>query len=107
MDILVLLAVFFILAMVVKIATDNVVAILKPWFDVKSYKLVIALALTIAGVFALNTGVLEALNVPRETSWPWIHEFDLILSSLFLTSGAQAIHKLSDAWKEYSKKKEG
>lgn len=105
MDILVLLAAFFIIATVIKIATDNVVAIFKPWFNLRAYKLVIALVLTSFGVFAFNLGVLEALDIPIEASRPWFHLFDLVLSVLFLTSGAQAIHRLSDAWKHYNQAK--
>lgn len=108
MDILVLLAAFFIIATVIKIATDNVVAIFKPWFKLKAYKLVIALVLTSFGVFAFNLGILEALGIPIEVSRPWFHWFDLFITVLFLTSGAQAIHRLSDAWKQYNQaRKEG
>lgn len=101
MDILILLAIFFLIATVIKIATDNVVALVKPFRDVKRYKLIIALVLTCFGVFGLNLGVLEALNVPLEISRSWFHWFDLVITTLFLTSGAQAIHKLDDAWKNY------
>lgn len=106
MDILSILIVFFLIATVIKIATDNVAAVLKPLGDVKKYKLVIALVLTSFGVFGLNMGVFEALNVPIEVSRSWFHYFDLVTTSLFLTGGAQAIHKLNDAWKSY-KVKEG
>lgn len=105
MNILVILAVFFIIATVIKIAVDNIVNIVKPFTDVKRYKLVIALVLTIFGVFGLNLGILNALNVPFETSRSWFHYFDLVLTVLFLTGGAQAIHKLDNAWKDYQSKR--
>ena len=106
MDILSILIVFFLIATVIKIATDNVAAVLKPIGDVKKYKLMIALVLTSFGVFGLNMGVLEALNVPLEVSRSWFHYFDIVVTILFLTGGAQAIHKLNNAWKTY-KVKEG
>ena len=106
MDILSILIVFFLIATVIKIATDNVAAVLKPIGDVKKYKLMIALVLTSFGVFGLNMGVLEALNVPLEVSRSWFHYFDIVVTVLFLTGGAQAIHKLNNAWKIY-KGKEG
>lgn len=102
MDILIVLTVFFLLAAVVKIAVDNVVQIVKPWLDLKKYKLVIALALTAFGVFAINMGILEALAVPLEVSRSWFHFYDLIITTLFLTGGARAIHKLDKAWKDYT-----
>ena len=100
-DMILILFVFFILATIIKIATDNITQVLKPFVDVSKYKLIIALVLTTFGVFGLNQGVLEVLNVPLEVSRSWFHYYDLVLTSLFLTGGAQAIHKLSDAWKEY------
>lgn len=106
MDILIVLAIFFILATVIKIATDNVIELCKPLVDIQKYKLIVALALTLFGVFGLNLGVLNALNVPQVVSRSWFHYFDLVLTTLFLTGGAQAIHKLDDAWKEYNLKKE-
>jgi hypothetical protein len=107
MDILSILIVFFLIATIIKIATDNVAAVIRPLGDVKKYKLIIALLLTIFGVFGLNMGVLEALNVPLEVSRSWFHYFDLVLTTLFLTGGAQAIHKLNDAWNNYKKVKAG
>ncbi|MBN2884237.1 MAG: hypothetical protein JXN10_11960 [Clostridia bacterium] len=107
MDILSLLIIFFLIATVIKIATDNVAAVLKPIRNVTKYKLIIALILTAFGVFGLNMGVLEALNVPLEVSRSWFHYFDLVLTTLFLTGGAQAIHKLSNAWNNYKKIKAG
>lgn len=106
MDILIVLAIFFILATVIKIATDNVIEVLKPLRDIQKYKLIVALVLTIFGVFGLNLGILNALNIPQEVSRSWFHYFDLVLTILFLTGGAQAIHKLDDAWKEYNLNKE-
>lgn len=105
MNILVILVVFFIIATIIKIAVDNIVNIVKPFTDLKRYKLVIALVLTIFGVFGLNLGVLNALNIPFEVSRSWFHYFDLVLTVLFLTSGSQAIHKLDNAWKDYNTKK--
>jgi hypothetical protein len=104
MDILSLLIIFFLIATVIKIATDNVAAVLKPFGEVKKYKLIIALVLTAFGVFGLNMGVLEALNVPLEVSRSWFHYFDIVVTILFLTGGAQAIHKLNDAWNSYKGK---
>ena len=104
MDILALLAVFLLLAAVIKIATDNVAAVMKPWVDLKPYRLLIALVLTGGAIAGLNTGVLAALGIPRETSYTWFHEFDLALTTLFLTSGAQAIHKLADMTRETRRK---
>lgn len=103
MDIISILLIFFLIATVIKIATDNVAALLKPIVEVTKYKLIIALFLTALGVFSLNIGVLESLNVPQEVSKSWFHYFDLTVTTLFLTGGAQAIHKLSDAWKSYKK----
>ena len=107
MDILTVLMIFFLIATVIKIASDNVTELLKPFKDIQAYKLIIALVLTIFGVFGLNLGVLEALNVPLEVSRSWFHYFDLVATTLFLTSGAQAIHKLNDAWVDYKKSKGG
>lgn len=107
MDILSLLIVFFLIATIIKIAADNVAAVLKPIGDVKKYKLIIAFILTAFGVFGLNMGVLESLQVPLEVSRSWFHYFDLILTTLFLTGGAQAIHKLNNAWNDYKKTKDG
>jgi hypothetical protein len=110
MDILTLLVIFFFLATVIKIATDNAAAVMKvfkPFKGIQKYKLVIALVLTTVGVFGLNKGILEALNVPLEVSRSWFHYFDLVATTLFLTAGSQVIHKLNDAWKEYNNSKEG
>ena len=107
MDILSILIVFFLIATVIKIATDNVASVLLPVSDVQKYKLMIALTLTLFGVFGLNMGVFEALNVPLAVSRSWFHWFDLVVTTLFLTGGAQAIHKLNDAWREYNKIKDG
>lgn len=107
MDILMLLVTFFFLAVIVRIATDNVVNVLKVFGDFKRFKLVIAFVLTAAGITVFNTGVLQALDMRPDEALTAFHYYDLILSTLFLTSGAQAIHKLSDAWKDYSKRGEG
>lgn len=105
MDIVVLLASFFIIATVIKIAVDNVAEIAKPFIDLTPYKLVIAFTFTLIGVLAYNMGVLEALGVGLEvTRWRYFKPFDLVITSLFLTAGAQVIHQLSDAWAEYQKK---
>lgn len=110
MDIISLLVIFFLLATVIKIATDNAADVLVAlssceklrWFrNAKKYKLVIALILTAFGVVGLNTGVLELLKVPLEVSRSWFHYFDMVVTILFLTKGSQAIHKLDDAWKNY------
>ncbi len=106
MDIFAVLFIFFLLATIIKIATDNVAELFKPFKDITKYKLVIAFVLTTTGVIGLNQGILEVLNVPLEVSRSWFHYFDLILTSLFLTGGAQGIHKLADAWKEYKGRKE-
>jgi hypothetical protein len=106
MDILTIMVVFFLLATIIKIATNNVVSVCKPWKDLKQYRLVIAFMLTGFGISGLNFGVLEALNIPFETSRPWFHYFDLTLTVLFLTGGAQAIHRLNTAWRDYNKSKE-
>ncbi len=103
MDILTLMVVFFLLATIIKIATDNIVSILKPFKDFQEFKLIIALVITGFGVSGLNIGVLQTLNIIGENSLYWFHYFDITLTVLFLTSGAQAIHKLSDAWTEYKK----
>lgn len=101
MDIFTILIVFFFMSAIIKIATDNVQAVFKPFGDIQAYKLIIALVLTGAGVIGLNLGILELLEIPVEASRPWFHIFDLLLTILFLTSGSQAIHKLADAWKAY------
>ncbi len=101
MDILSLLMIFFIVATIIKIATDNVANMLQPFYDITPYKLIVAFALTVVGVFTLNIGVLESLNIPNNNASIWFKYFDLFLSSLFLTGGAQSIHKLSDAWINY------
>ncbi|MBN2796242.1 MAG: hypothetical protein JXR88_12600 [Clostridia bacterium] len=104
MDILSILLIFFLFTTIVKISTDNVDALMKPLFDVKKYKMIIALLLTLVGIFGLNRGIFETLNVPIEVSRSWFHYFDLVVTSLFLTGGAQAIHKLNNAWKQYKEK---
>jgi amino acid transporter len=98
MDIMVVLGVFVLLALVIKIATDNVAELSKPFADITSYNLIIAFVLTTLGVIALNFGVLEALELPMENSREWFHIYDLGLTSLFLTGGAQSVHKLAEAW---------
>ena len=107
MDILTTLIIFFLLATIIKIATDNIAEALKPFGNASKYKLIIALILTAFGVAGLNLGVLQALEVPLETSRSWFHAFDIVITVLFLTGGAQAIHKLNNAWKEYKKQKDG
>lgn len=104
MDILSILIIFFLIATIIKIATDNVAALCQPFKDVNRYKLIIALALTLFAIFGLNLGILNALKIPLEVSRSWFHYFDLVVTTLFLTGGAQAIHKLNDAWREYNKK---
>lgn len=98
-----LLITFFLIATVIKIATDNAANVLIAigFKTAKKYKLVIALLMTAAGVFGLNFGVLEALKIPLEVSRSWFHYFDLVVTTFFLTGGAQAIHKLNDPWVSY------
>ncbi len=103
MDILSMLLIFFIIATVIKIATDNVNSVFKPIYDLSRYKLIIAFILTLAGVFGLNMGVMEALKIVPKSALFWFKYFDLVLTALFLTGGAQSIHKLNEAWKEYHK----
>lgn len=107
MDILSILIIFFFVATIIKIATDNVAQVFKAFNDISKYKLIIALFLTLVGVFGLNRGILEALGIPIEISRWWFHYYDLLVTALFLTGGSQAIHRLAEAWKEYNKEKGG
>jgi len=112
MNVLSVLFVFFILAVVIKIATDNLADMLSliSWFkNARKYKLVIAFIFTIIGIVGLNYGILEALQVQSvvSVSYDWFHEFDLVLTSFFLAKGAQAIHRLDNAIKSYKAKAGG
>ena len=104
MNIVVVLTVFVIVAAVIKICTDNIGLLIKPFYDLQRYKMIIAFFLTAPTILALNVGILGILKVPFEVSHSWFHYVDLILTILLLMGGAKSIHKLEEVWNERQKK---
>ena len=94
------------LSMLISIATENINSLAKPFFNLSQYKLVMAFAWTTIGVIGLNVGMMDLLGMITESSLSWIHYFDLGLTIAFFTSGAQAVHKLTDMVSEYIGKKQ-
>lgn len=102
MDFLQVLMVFIIIATVIKVAVDNVNAIVLPFFDIKKYSLLTAFVLTSMAVITYNNGILTALQVPTEFSFqPYFHIVDIFISILVLTGGANAVHQIVNGINEY------
>lgn len=89
------------LSMIITIVTENTNSLVKPFYDMSKYKLIIAFLWTSAGVIGLNVGMMELLGMIGETAMPWIHEFDLAITVAFFTTGAQTVHRLIEMFTNY------
>lgn len=105
MDIITILATFALFAMIVTIATDRTAQLFEPFVNIDKYKLLVAFVWTSVGIVGLNVGMLETLEIITGVAYSWIHVFDLALTSVFLTGGAQGIHRLADMFMDYIGKK--
>lgn len=108
------LLILALLASVVTIATSNVKALFEVFKWDSKYLIFVALGLTGIGVFGLNVGVLQLIGINdmiksleiKDAPAQWLNGFDLVLTTLFLTSGgAQAIHRLDESMIGYRSKR--
>ena len=108
MDFLQVLFVFVIMATIIKVAVDNVNAVVLPFLDIKKYSMLTAFGLTALTVITYNGGLFEALQVPTELSLqPYFHGVDILVTILCLTGGANAIHQIVNGLNEYKANKGG
>lgn len=83
---------------IIKISTNNIAKLLMPGYDIQKNKVKVAFLLTAVGVVVLDIRVLNIIGLYKKPVTSWMIYYDYVLTSLFLTSGTRAIHKLNEAW---------
>jgi uncharacterized membrane protein YvlD (DUF360 family) len=97
---------YFIIGLVINMSTSTLVAILKPFWDIQKYSMVVAAIISAFIIVAYNQGIMTTLSVPLEISrQPMFHIVDLVVTSIIFTLGSQAVHKLIEGIEAYRKNK--
>lgn len=101
-NLILLLTSYAIMGLVINMATSTSLQILKPYINLQKYALTIAMVFSGLIITSFNMGLLTALNIPQEfSSQPYFHIVDLVVSSIVMSKGAQAVHKLIEGIEAY------
>ena len=94
-NLVLLLANYAIMGLLINMGTSTMLQLLKPYIRLEKYALTIAIVFSSAIIVTFNMGLMTALSVPQEfSSQPYFHIVDLTVSSIVMSKGSQAIHKL-------------
>lgn len=101
-NLILLLSSYAIMGIIINMATSTSLQILKPYVTLQRYALTIALIFSAAIIATFNMGLLTALSIPQEfSSQPYFHFVDIAVSSIVMSKGAQAVHKLIEGIEAY------
>ena len=105
-NLVLLLANYAIMGILINMGTSTTLQILKPYIQLQKYALTIAVIFSAAIIATFNMGLMTALSVPQEFSaQPYFHFVDIFVSSIVLSKGSQAIHKLIEGIEAYRNQK--
>lgn len=105
-NLVLLLANYAIIGIIINMATSTTLQIAKPYIQLQKYALTIALVYSALIISTFNMGLLTALGIPQSfTFQPYFHIIDIFASSIVMSKGSQAVHKLIEGIEAYRNKK--